>query len=85
MLHENQIHNGKTDDLQQIIAMKGCFIVYGYHKGNEIQIIESKQDTDLGILSFEHKRQQVAQFIGIVHIVGCKKNGFGTISFRLFF
>ncbi|MCF8357608.1 MAG: AraC family transcriptional regulator [Prolixibacteraceae bacterium] len=53
MLHENQIHNGETDDLQQIIAMKGCFIIYGSHKGKESLIIESKQDTDLGILSFE--------------------------------
>ncbi|MBN1927653.1 MAG: helix-turn-helix transcriptional regulator [Prolixibacteraceae bacterium] len=52
-LFENTIHSNDIEDQQLIIAMKGCFIVYGCHKGMDVQIIESKQDSDLGILSFQ--------------------------------
>ncbi|HPR31347.1 MAG TPA: AraC family transcriptional regulator [Prolixibacteraceae bacterium] len=50
---ERVIQSENSSDNQILISMKGCFILYGFHKGESIANVLSKQDCDLGILSFQ--------------------------------
>jgi len=50
---EDRLANHHITAYQLIISMKGCFIMYGSHKAKEIQVVESKQDSNIAILSFQ--------------------------------
>jgi AraC-like DNA-binding protein len=50
---EIHISNARLNAYQFLISMKGCFIMYGSHKADEPQVIKSRQDTNIAILSFQ--------------------------------
>jgi AraC-like DNA-binding protein len=50
---EVRISDPQLTAYQMLISMKGCFIMYGSHRANEMQVIQSRQDTNIAILSFQ--------------------------------
>jgi AraC-like DNA-binding protein len=50
---ENEFSSDEGYGFTVMIEMKGCFIMYSLHKFNDTRIVTSKQDTNIGILSFQ--------------------------------
>jgi AraC-like DNA-binding protein len=50
---EERISNNDFSFCRIMVSMKGCLIMYGSHKAKEVQVIQSKQDSNIAILSFQ--------------------------------
>jgi AraC-like DNA-binding protein len=50
---DSQISTDQITAFQSIISMNGCFIIYGSHKASDVQVVQSRQDSNIAILSFQ--------------------------------
>ena len=50
---ESKISDKAYSASQITISMKDCFVMYAFHKTIEAQVVQSRQDTDIAILSFQ--------------------------------
>jgi hypothetical protein len=50
---EERITNDEYSYCRILVSMKGCFIMYGSHKAKEVEVVQSRQDSNIAILSFQ--------------------------------
>lgn len=50
---ESRISDKEYSSNQVIVSMKQCFVMYANHKTNAAQVVRSRQDSNIAILSFQ--------------------------------
>ncbi len=52
---KDEYQNSEFDEtsFMSVVSMKGCFILYGIHKKNKEQMVLSRQDSDIAIMTFQ--------------------------------